>query len=219
LFEERRAVPTLTHKSKVAAERAAALRVIALGTDVMDRETQLDSRSNQGFQNYDATTILLHWGTATLVVVLWIIGQTADWAPKGGVRSGYWSIHVLLGFALAIVLVWRIVWRTLRGRRLPPADSGILRFVAEATHYALYGLLLTVAMLGIANAFVRGFNLFDIASLPQLGDTSWRRPITHWHGLAANILLGLALFHAVAALVHHFALRDRVLLRMLRRRR
>jgi cytochrome b561 len=184
----------------------------------MDRGTQLDSGSNQGFQNYDTTTILLHWGTATLVVVLWIIGQTGDWAPKGVVRSGYWSIHVLLGFALAFVLVWRIVWRTLRGRRLPPADSGILRFVAEATHYALYGLLLTVVMLGIANAFVRGFNLFDIASLPQLGDSGWRRPITHWHGLAANILLGLTLFHAVAALAHHFALRDRVLLRMLLRR-
>jgi cytochrome b561 len=154
----------------------------------MEQGTQLDSRSNQGFQHYDATTILLHWCTATLVGVLWIIGQTGDWAPKGFVRTGYWSIHVLLGFALAIVLVWRIVWRALRGPRLPLADSGVLRFVAEATHYALYGLLLTVVMLGIANAFVRGYHLFDIVNLPQLGDSNLRRPITHWHGLAAQFV-------------------------------
>jgi len=185
----------------------------------MEQGTQLDSRSNQGFQHYDATTILLHWCTATLVGVLWIIGQTGDWAPKGFVRTGYWSIHVLLGFALAIVLVWRIVWRALRGRRLPPADSGVLRFVAEATHYALYGLLLTVVMLGIANAFVRGYNLFDIVSLPQLGDSNLRRPITHWHGLAANILLGLGFFHAAAALMHFYLWKDAVLPRMLPRSR
>jgi cytochrome b561 len=42
-----------------------------------------------------------------------------------------------------------------------------------------------------------------------------RRPITQWHGLAANILLGLALFHAAAALVHHYLWRDGVLGRML----
>ena len=65
------------------------------------------------------------------------------------------------------------------------------------------------------NAFVRGYNLFDLVSLPQVGDRAWRRPITHWHGLAANILLGLALFHAAAALVHHYLWHDAVLKRML----
>ncbi len=71
-----------------------------------------------------------------------------------------------------------------------------------------------VVGLGVVNAFVRGYNLFDIMSLPQLGDRALRRPITHWHGLAANILLGLALFHAAAALVHHYLWKDGVLGRM-----
>jgi cytochrome b561 len=122
---------------------------------------------------------------------------------------------VALGFALAVALVWRILWRGFGGRRLPAADSGILHVLAEATHYALYGLLLIVVVLGIVNAFVRGFNLFDLFHLPQLGDRELRRPITHWHGLAANVLLGLALLHAAAALLHYYALRDRVLQRML----
>jgi cytochrome b561 len=168
---------------------------------------------------YDATTIALHWCTAGLVVALWIIGQTADWIPRGPVRGDYWSIHFVLGFALAFVLIARIFWRASRGRRLPAADSGLLHLLAEAMHYALYALLLIVAALGVVNAFIRGSSLFGIVDLPQLGDRDLRGPITHWHGLAANILLGLALLHALAALAHRYVFKDDVLGRMAPQRR
>jgi len=148
------------------------------------------------------------------VVVLWIIGQTADWLPDGPLNTDYWSMHVELGFALAIVIAGRIMWRTSGGLRLPPADTGVLHVVAKATHYGLYLLLLAVFVLGIINAFVRGYNLFDLASLPQVGDRAMRKPITHWHGFAANLLLGLAGLHAAAALFHHYIIRDSVLARM-----
>jgi cytochrome b561 len=164
--------------------------------------------------NYDKITISLHWITAGLVVILWIIGQTADWFPDGPFNTDYWSIHVVLGFALAVVIVWRIIWRSFGGRRLPAADAAALHVLAKAMHYGLYLLLLAVIGLGITNAFVRGYNLFDLVSLPQLGDRTLRRPITHWHGLAANILLGLAALHAAAALFRHYVSRDSVLGRM-----
>lgn len=164
---------------------------------------------------YDRTTIALHWVTAVSVAILWIIGQTADWIPHGPANVAVWSVHVLLGFLLAGILAWRVAWRASGGRRLPPADSGALEPFAKLTHYLLYALLLVVVVLGVVNAFVRGYNLFDLVSLPQLGDRDWRRPITHWHGLASNILLGLALFHAAAALVHHYLWHDAVLKRMM----
>ncbi len=164
--------------------------------------------------NYDRTTIFLHWITAGLVGILWIIGQTADWFPEGTFKTDYWSIHVVLGFALAVVIVWRIIWRSSGGRRLPAADAGVLHIAAKATHYGLYLLLLVVVVLGITNAFVRGYNLFDLVSLPQHGDRPLRRPITHWHGLTANIVLGLAALHTAAALFHHYVIRDSVLARM-----
>jgi len=164
---------------------------------------------------YDRTTITLHWLTAFCVVVLWIIGQTADWIPHGPFNTAVWSVHVVLGFALTAILFWRLIWRVSTGRRLPPADSGTLHIFAKATHYLLYLLMATVVVIGIVNAFVRGYNLFDLVSLPQIGDKALRRPITNWHGLAANILLALAAFHAGAALVHHYLWRDGVLARML----
>ena len=87
--------------------------------------------------------------------------------------------------------------------------------LAKATHYGLYLLLLTVVTLGVVNAFVRGYSIYDLFHLPQVGDRAWRRQITDWHGLAANIVLALAGFHAAAALTHHFLWHDGVLGRML----
>ena len=166
-------------------------------------------------EKYDRTTMSLHWITAGLVVVLWIIGQTADWLPDGPLNTDYWSVHVVLGFALVAVIAGRMIWRYSGGRRLPAADTGVLHVVAEATHYGLYLLLLATIVLGIINAFVRGYNLFDLVSLPQIGDRALRKPITNWHGFAANLLLVLAGLHAVAALFHHYIIRDSVLARML----
>lgn len=163
---------------------------------------------------YDGTTIALHWATAFVVVVLWILGQTADWFPDGPINTGMWSTHVVAGFALALILAWRVVWRSSRGRALPATAGGLLRIAAKATHYGLYLLLATVVVLGIVNAFVRGYSIYGLLHLPQIGDRDWRRPITHWHGLAANITLALAGFHAAAALVHHYALRDGLIGRM-----
>lgn len=169
---------------------------------------------------YDPTTIALHWATALLVVVLWVLGQTADWFPDHGwANTGLWSTHVALGFALAAILVWRIAWRSGGGRTLPAVDQGPLHHAARAVHLGLYLLLAAVVTLGVVNAVVRGYGLYGLFHLPQIGDRAWRRPITHWHGLAANLTLALAGCHAAAALVHHYVLRDGLIARMLPGRR
>lgn len=165
---------------------------------------------------YDAATIWLHWISVALVVVLWTIGQTADLVPRGPVRSGAWSTHVLLGFVAALVLLTRVAWRTGPGATLPPADQGALHVLAKATHYSLYVLLAAVVVTGILNASYRGFDLFGVWSVPKFGagDKAVRRSINEWHELAANILVALAAVHAAAALVHQFVWRDRLLARM-----
>jgi len=123
---------------------------------------------------YDRTTIIMHWSTATLAGVLWIIGQTADWIPDGPVNTDVWSVHVVVGFLFAVLVVLRILWRISGGRHLPDVDQGVLYALAKATHYLLYGLLIAVVTLGAGNAFVRGYNLFDLVSLPQVGNRALR---------------------------------------------
>jgi cytochrome b561 len=163
---------------------------------------------------YDKTTIGLHWATAFLVVILWLMGRTTGFLPRGPLRVDVWSAHVLLGFTLAAVIVARIFWRLAYGRRLPPADRGALQLVATAVHGLLYALLLTVATLGVINVFAHAFPLFNLWHFPAIGSGDFAREINGWHNLAANVIAALALCHAAAALFHHYVIKDRLLDRM-----
>lgn len=163
---------------------------------------------------YDGLTIAIHWASALIVVSLWLIGQLVDFVPRGPVRTAIWSTHATLGFLLAALLITRIVWRFTGGRRLPAAEKGVLGLAATLGHLALYGLLIAVVALGLADAFLRGFNMFDLFRLPQVGDRSWVRPVNELHELAANAVMAMALVHAAAALFHRYVLKDQVLARM-----
>ena len=74
-------------------------------------------------------------------------------------------------------------------------------------------MFLTVA-LGVADAFARGFSLTDLSSMPVFGDKEARTVLAMRHGFVADLLIAVALFHAAAALSHHFVLKDGVLARM-----
>src|SRR5580658_10151816 len=166
---------------------------------------------------YDPVTIALHWTTAALVVLLWLIGQTIDWAPSGPLRVDYRSLHILLGITLAGVFTSRVIWRLRRGRSLPGVGSELMEWIARLTHWALYVLILTTLVLGLANVWVRGDAIFNLFSVPAFdpANKALRTLIGDWHALAANAILILAGVHAAAALFHHIVLRDGVLRRML----
>ena len=174
------------------------------------------TRIERTAERFDPTTVWLHWITVALVVALWVIGQTGDLVPRGPLRTGVWSMHVVLGFLTAFVLLTRVAWRAHFGRVLPPADTGLLYIVAKLTHYALYVLLGLVIIAGIVDASYRGVNVFGVWSVPQFGsgDVTTRHSINEWHEMAANLLMVVAAVHALAALGHHYVWRDRLLDRM-----
>jgi cytochrome b561 len=166
---------------------------------------------------YDRRTIQLHWVTAALVGLLWTSAQVVDFFPKGAPRIAIRSVHIVLGVVLGVVLLTRIVWRSRSARRLPPANGGFAEQTARIVHWALYSGLAAVVLLGISNAWARGDSLFSLFRIPQLyaGNPQLKPTIENLHKTFANALVILAAAHALAALVHHFILRDGVLRRML----
>jgi len=86
-------------------------------------------------------------------------------------------------------------------------------------HYALYALLVAVPIAGIVLQFARGYALplFGLAEIPSpwVADRTYARSAKEVHEVLANALVILAVFHAAAALVHHWVFRDRTLVRML----
>ena len=72
-------------------------------------------------------------------------------------------------------------------------------------------------VLGIANSWVRGDNLFNLFRIPAWdpSNKALRGEVEELHALAANLLILLAGLHAAAGLLHHYLLKDTVLQRML----
>jgi cytochrome b561 len=164
---------------------------------------------------YDTPTIVLHWLTAALVAVLWIIGQTVDF-PPGALRIDYRSVHIVMGVVLACVLLARLVWRIWRGLTMPPDRHRLLAAAAKAMHWALYLLLFVAVTVGFVYEWARGDSLFNLVRLPSFahGDRGLIHMIGGWHALAANSVVIIAGLHALAALSHHYVMRDDVLTRM-----
>lgn len=177
---------------------------------------------NQTPLNYDNRSIWLHWITATLVVALWCLGETIDWFPKGDVRIAARSVHICLGAAVGLVLCYRLWWRAGgRGRRLAPVGTGIIQTLSTVMHFALYASLVATVVLGVANEWERGDNIFNLFKIPSFDpdNKALRGQLEDLHGWSADILIWLAGLHAVMGLAHHFVWKDDVLRRMLPARR
>ncbi|MGE5622640.1 MAG: cytochrome b [Bacillota bacterium] len=169
--------------------------------------------------HYDARSIRLHWATALLVILLWCLGETIDWFPRGPARVTMRSLHISLGVILGVVIAYRIWWRSTGGLRLPAAETGRLQSLATAVHFMLYVGVVAAVVFGIANVWVRGDTIFNLFTIPKFDPTNkpLREMVEELHETAANALIVLAAFHVAAALAHHYLWKDQVLRRMLPR--
>jgi cytochrome b561 len=168
-------------------------------------------------EHYDRPTIFFHWTTAVLVAIQWTGAQTIDWFPSGAIRVDVRSMHITVGVVLAVILVARIIWRLILGRRLPPAEHGILYVAAKAAHWGLYALLLAMVLVGIVLTWVRGDNIFNFFSIPAFdpGNRDLPDQVQNVHATIGWIVLVVAGLHTAAALVHRYIFHDKVLARML----
>jgi cytochrome b561 len=166
---------------------------------------------------YDDRTIHLHWVTAVMVALLWGIAEIIDLFPRGAPKIAVRSVHIILGLVLVAVVVRRLTWRGGQSKKLPPATGGPWGHAASVSHVMLYAVLVVVLLLGIANAWARGDSICSLFSIPKLlpGLPSLKPAIGRLHKIGANALVIVALLHALAALFHHYVLRDTVLQRML----
>lgn len=168
---------------------------------------------------YDRITIAFHWLTALLVTALVATSFAWKYTPRDwGLRS-LEGLHISLGIILAAVLVGRLLWRAIAGRKLAAAGNPTTALLSRLVHWALYGLLALQVALGFGLRWLQGesfmfFQLFSIPS-PLSPDRALAHQVQELHELAAWALIIVAGGHAVAALVHRYWLKDDVLQRML----
>jgi cytochrome b561 len=169
--------------------------------------------------NYDDVAVALHWATAILVVIQFLLGVTWDYFPKPTVGEMQ-SLHISLGVLLTAVILARIVWRLMPGHQRSAIVSGWVELASKGVHYLLYLLLVVQACLGFAWRWAQGhpvslFGLFAIPGPYGVLERPTRHLIAESHKYIAWTIVIIAFGHALAALYHHYALKDRVLERML----
>jgi cytochrome b561 len=174
---------------------------------------------NSEANDYGTLARTLHWLAALCVIVAWLIGTFIDDLPKSA-ETRLMFVHMSLGLTILALLLVRVGWRF--ARPVPALATNLgpaLEFAARAMQWLLYALMLAVPISGIVLEFARGqplplFGIAEIAS-PWVRDRAFATSVKGVHELIADALLVFATLHAVAALFHHFVLKDRTLLRML----
>ncbi|HUC61650.1 MAG TPA: cytochrome b [Alphaproteobacteria bacterium] len=173
---------------------------------------------------YGAVAKSFHWFVLALLLIQYALGWLMPHIRPGAPPETLASLHLSFGLLIGAVMLVRLGWRLVNG--VPPAEASLppwQRRAAEALHGVLYLLIFAVVLTGWSNASVRGWqpSLFGLAPLPALfaKGSATGRAIGHWHSTLIWVLLAAVGLHVAAALAHALVWRDRVMQRMLPRKR
>lgn len=174
-------------------------------------QPQADSR-------YGAVAQAFHWLTAIFVLAAFIYGPGgSEQRVYAASRDFERQLHETLGLCvLALVLL-----RLLDTRPAPPPMARWMALGSRVVQVALYALLFAVPLTAIAGAWLEGHPLTLLAGVqiapPMAESDALGEAIAEIHTLLGDAIVWLAGLHALAALGHHFLLRDGVLASMLPR--
>jgi len=176
--------------------------------------------------HYDAPSRYLHWNTAVVVVIAFILGpEHFGRLMRGGVDPAtrndiVW--HESLGVLVFVLTAARLIW--LAVRPAPPhfAMATWMALAAKLVNVALWALLLLLPITALLALGGEGHPLtllggLRIDRMPAIADSAVAK-LADWgevHGLLGDTLMWLAAVHAGAAVVHQVALKDGVLAAML----
>ncbi|KSV75901.1 hypothetical protein N185_15765 [Sinorhizobium sp. GW3] len=170
-----------------------------------------------------AVSVALHWISAVLILLAFLGAIRAVFLEPmccNGAKRYFFLLHAYAGIAVLALVFARIAWRVFMP--WPKAEKASLTArLASLVHIAIYGLVILVPLNGWITVSAAGCCL----SVPGLGSINGLNMVDthppsgpqayHLHVTLAWILGALLLVHVIAALIHHFVLRDHSLSNML----
>lgn len=163
----------------------------------------------------------IHWLTALLLLAGYLLIEQRNLFPRGSepralmVQGHFWT-----GLAIFVFAVWRVLLRRRLGAPpITPAPPAWQLWFAKAMHLALYAFVLVMPLLGLATAWSDDKQLllpFTQLAVPALlpVDKDLAHQLEDLHGTIGEAFYWVIGLHIVAALYHHFWVRDDTLRRM-----
>lgn len=168
---------------------------------------------------YDPLSIFFHWVIGLLVIYQMFFPPEIEEVPIE-LRAPLVPTHTGLGLIILALIVLRILWYWARPAA-PAVESGPewQNRAAKFVHNAFYVLVFLTPLLGFLSTLSAPYEIavFDLFMLNPVGEEeTWKFALpSNAHKQFSRIMIGLLVVHALAALYHHFIVKDGVLRRML----
>lgn len=168
---------------------------------------------------HDTLTKALHWGSLLAVIAAAATGWIMEDLAKGAAKTQVVNLHASFGTLIIGLTLLRLLWRGGAPAVEPLRRPWWLFVAAKTMQVALYGLLVALPLTGLLMMAAKGrsFEMFGLFTVPPLLtlDRGLVHSIEEAHEVMVNLLIGLVGLHTLAALMHHYVLKDDVLLRMM----
>jgi cytochrome b561 len=171
---------------------------------------------------HDGVSQALHWATAVLVVYAFTNGLGgSEVRVYAHSRDFQRQLHETLGLSVLVLVIVRLLWRRVETRPAPRETARWMEIAAIVVQWILYVLLFAVPCSAISGAWLEGHPLTLLAGLAippspvVLHDAG--AAIANFHKWLGDAILWFGALHALAALYHHFVLKDSALVSMLPR--
>jgi len=168
---------------------------------------------------YGTTAKAFHWIIVVLIAIQLPLGWLMPDIRHGMSPGSAMSLHISIGSTILTLIVLRLLWRLTH----PVAPEGYLpawqRVSSELVHWLLYLVVLLTTLSGWFFESARGWSisLYGVLPLPRLVEEGSQagHTIGELHATLVWVLVTLVTIHILAAFVHLFVYKDRVMHRML----
>ena len=191
-------------------------------------------------QRYSAVAIVLHWAIAIAILLMiplgWWMGDAIDNPETQGQAFAAFQLHKSVGLSILALSLVRLVWRlTHKPAALPAHMPAWEKFVAIATHWAFYALMIGIPLTGwlyvstgwsapndrplevptVLFGAIPVPHLFGLSHLAEATRSTLAAILEFIHSKLAWVVIVLAALHVGAALKHHVIDKDNVLTHMI----
>ncbi len=171
-------------------------------------------------KKYGSVQIFFHWAVFILIVVAYAAMELKGFATRGGsLRAQLLTIHYTAGVSVLLLMLFRMVVKGFStAPDIVPEPPQWQLFFAKLIHVILYIMFIGLPLLGVLSLYFGGKEWTFVSYVMPISDAPNGRlqlVLKNLHELIANTGYFIIGLHALAALFHHYVVRDNTLIRML----
>ncbi|WP_461480818.1 cytochrome b [Porticoccus sp.] len=175
-------------------------------------------------ERYGSLSIAMHWLMLLLLVAVYACIELREFYPKGSdPRNALKAWHFTLGLSVFLLVWLRLLLKLTQATpTIVPQPVNWQMWLAKTVHLALYALMFGMPVLGwlILSGEGKEIPFYGLTLPPLMSENKdMAKFIKELHEIGGTLGYFLVGIHAVAALFHHYLIKDNTLLRIIPRKR